>query len=88
MVSVGSPYFSRFRAGLVTSCSVTALSPWPMACSALAAIWDSMLKMVDVQSMRAGVVGVGPAVLRVYVIMSTLSRYGCEGVWIGGGHDG
>jgi len=35
--------------------------------------------MIGVQSIRAGVVGVGYAVLRVYVITSTSSRHGCGG---------
>ena len=40
MVSEGSPYLARSLSGLVMSCSVTALSPWPMAFSTRLAACD------------------------------------------------
>ena len=40
---LGSAYFCRSRAGLVTFCSVTAVPPWPMALSTRAAAWESAM---------------------------------------------
>ena len=51
MFSEGSPYFARSLAGLVMFCSVTALSPWPMAFSARLALCDIAMLIVSVGEM-------------------------------------